>query len=64
METDNKRPNAALINREWYESACKVLNPDELGRLLVCVVEYVLDGIEPEGLRGNASVVFTMVRQL
>ena len=62
METDNKRPNAALINREWYDSACKVLNPDELGRLLVCVVEYVLDGIEPERLRGNASVVFTMVK--
>lgn len=62
METDNRRPNAALINREWYDSACKVLNHDDLGRLLVCVVEYVLDGTEPIRLKGTASVVFTMVR--
>lgn len=61
METNDKRPNAALINREWYDNACKVLNPDDLGRLLICVVEYVLDGTKPTRLRGNASVVFTMI---
>ena len=62
METDNKRPNAALINREWFDSACKVLNTEDLGRLLVSVVEYVLDGTEPTRLKGTPSVVFTMVR--
>lgn len=62
MDTDNKRPNAALINREWFDSACKVLNPEDLGRLLIAVVEYVLDGSEPTRLKGTASVVFTMVR--
>lgn len=62
METDNKRPNAALINREWFDSACKVLNPEDLGRLLIAVVEYVLDGTEPERLKGTPSIVFTMVR--
>ena len=61
METDN-RPNAALINREWYDSACKVLDQEDLGRLLIAVVEYVLDGSEPERLKGTPSVVFTMVR--
>lgn len=61
MESEN-RPNAALINREWYNSACGVLNPADLGLLLIEVVEYVLDGREPVRLRGNASVVFTMIR--
>lgn len=62
MDNDLKRPSAALINREWFESACKVLNPEDLGRLLIAVVEYVLDGEEPTRLKGTPSVVFTMVR--
>lgn len=62
METDRKRPNAALINREWFESACKVLNPSDLGLLLIEAVEYVLDGRKPSRLKGNASVVFTMIQ--
>ena len=56
------RPNAALVNKEWYDSACRVLSQDELGRLLVSVVEYVLDGTEPTKLKGTESVVFTMVK--
>lgn len=62
METDNKRPNAALINREWFDSACKVLNPEDLGRLLIAVVGYVLDGTEPTRLTGTPSIVFAMVK--
>ena len=61
MEAEN-RPNAALINKEWFDSACRVLNPAELGLLLIEVVEYVLDGKEPDRLNGTASVVFTMIR--
>lgn len=61
METEN-RPNAALINREWFDSACRVLNPADLGTLLIEVVEYVLNGRETNRLKGTASVVFTMIR--
>lgn len=62
MEKDIKRPNAALINREWYESACKVLKSKELGELLIGVVEYVIDGKEPTWLIGTQAVVFLMVK--
>ena len=62
MESDNKRPNAALINREWFESACKVLNPNELGLLLIEAIEYVLEGREPNRLKGSASIVFAMIK--
>lgn len=41
METDNKRPNAALINREWFDAAAKVLSEEKLGRVLVRAVQYV-----------------------
>ena len=61
MDTEN-RPNAALINKEWYDSACRVLNPAELGLLLIEVVEYVICGEEPRRLKGTASIVFTMIR--
>lgn len=61
METD-KRPNAALINREWFDSACGILNPRDLGSLLLGAVEYVLNGTYPERLQGAASIVFAMVK--
>lgn len=41
METDNKRPSAALINREWFNAAAKVLPEEKLGRVLVRAVQYV-----------------------
>ena len=62
METDNKRPNAALINREWFESAKSVLSADGLGRLLVTACNYVIFGeLEPK-LSGTEGVVFAMIR--
>lgn len=61
METEN-RPNAALINREWFDSAASILNRQELGLMLVKCVEYVF-GIETRyELKGTAEVVFKMVR--
>lgn len=61
MKTDG-RPSAALINREWYESAAGILPRQELGLMLVQCVEYVL-GIEKGwALRGNAEIVFKMVK--
>lgn len=62
METDNKRPNAALINREWFESAAGILSRQDLGLMLVQCVEYVL-GIDNDWeLGGTPEVVFKMVK--
>lgn len=61
METEN-RPNAALINKEWYESARKVLSYEEQGILLIEAVEYVLYGIGRTMPKGKVGVVFEMIR--
>lgn len=62
METDNKRPNAALINREWYTSALSVLSTDSLGHVLVAAVEYVFSGSTQMNLSGAEKIVFTMIK--
>lgn len=60
-QSDIKRPNAALINREWFESAKSVLTTDELGKVLVAACNYVILGkLEPK-LGGAAGVVFAMI---
>lgn len=61
MEAEN-RPSAALINREWYESAASVLEGRELALLVLYAVQYVLYGILPETEDQTIRVVFTMVR--
>lgn len=62
MDTNNEqRPNAALINREWFESAKSVLSADGLGRVLVAACNYVILGeLEPK-LGGSEGVVFAMI---
>lgn len=62
MDGDTKRPNAALINREWFESACKVLCYEEQGALLVNAVEYVLNGVTRCKPAGKVAIVFEMVK--
>ena len=62
METDNKRPNAALINREWFESAAGILSRQDLGLMLVQCVEYVLGINSGFELRDTPEVVFKMVK--
>ena len=62
METDNRRPNAALINKEWWESARKVLSYEEQGILLIEAVEYVLYGIGRTIPKGKVGIVFEMIR--
>ena len=62
METDNKRPNAALINREWFESAARALQRDDLCDVLFSAVTYVIYGDMPEGLSSAAEIVFTMIK--
>lgn len=62
MEKDNKRPNAALINREWFESAKSVLSADGLGKVLVAACNYVIYGELEPNLFGTEAVVFAMIR--
>lgn len=61
MEKDN-RPNAALINREWFMSAKSVLSAGGLGKVLVSACNYVIFGeLEPK-LSGVEGVVFAMIK--
>lgn len=62
MDNDIKRPAAALINREWFESAAGILSRQDLGLMLVQCVEYVLGIDNGFELRGTPEVVFKMVK--
>lgn len=62
MESNENRPNAALINREWYESAAQVLDARKLADLCLYAVKYVLYGILPETEDRDIKLVFAMVR--
>lgn len=62
MEGENKRPSAALINKEWFESAAKALQRDDLCDVLFAAVTYVIYGDMPEGLNTAAEIVFTMIK--
>lgn len=61
MDNEEKRPNAALINREWFEAASGALDRDGLGRVLVAAVSYVFG--KPSGDLRNPveSAVFRMI---
>lgn len=61
MEPEN-RPNAALINREWYESAKGVLGARDLSCVVIAAIEYVLYGDTAITLQDSAKVVFAMIR--
>lgn len=61
MKTDG-RPSAALINRQWYESAAGVLNRGQLKTVLCAAVEYVLYSKEDMSLDGIERVVFAMIK--
>lgn len=63
METNSeKRPNAALINKEWFESAASVLDGGDLRDVLFSAVCYVIYGDMPEGLSTSAEIVFRMIK--
>ena len=59
---DSKRPNAALINREWYESAKRVLHREQLQGLVVSAVEYVLYGSDTLRRDNAIGMVFEMIK--
>ena len=60
--SDIKRPNAALINREWYESAKSVLNETQMASLCVHAVEYVLFGHDTLRRDNAIGMVFAMIK--
>ena len=62
MDEPTKRPNAALINREWYESAKGVLGARDLSCVVIAAIEYVLYGDTAIALQDSARVVFAMIR--
>ena len=62
METDNRRPNAALINREWFEAARSIMSVQDLGIVLVRACEYVF-GSETFDVGGDVQkAVFAMIK--
>lgn len=62
METDNKRPNAALINREWFDAARSIMSVQDLGIVLVRACEYVF-GSETFDIKGDVQkAVFAMIK--
>ena len=61
MDAEN-RPNAALINKEWYESARDILTREELGAAVVNAIEYVLYGDDLPSTTSKVGIVCHMIR--
>ena len=62
METNNKRPNAALINREWFESAAGIMSQEELAMVVLNACRYVF-GLPAMAMRNQSQqIVFAMIR--
>ena len=62
MDENIKRPNAALINREWYAAAKSVLNANQLGQLLVKSCEYVFAGGDGVQYDTFVTMAFAMIK--
>lgn len=61
METEN-RPNAALINKEWFDSASGVLSQEDLAMVVLNACRYVF-GMPAVSMRNQSQqVVFAMIR--
>lgn len=59
---DDKRPNAALINREWFEAAKTICQPELLGKILYAATEYVLYGKISIDISGQAGIILAMIK--
>lgn len=60
--TNEQRPNAALINREWFLAARDILTREELANLTLIAVEYVILNREPVKVSKSVDLVFRMIR--
>lgn len=61
MEAEN-RPNAALINREWFDAASNVLSADQLGIVLVNACRYVFGLDMLVGMTQVQGAVMAMIK--
>ena len=63
MDTNNEqRPNAALINKEWFTAAAQILPDEDLAKVCLYAVQYVLNG-QPMPVKGSSiAVVCQMIR--
>lgn len=59
---DTKRPNAALINREWFDAARSVLSTSDMGLVMVNAACYVFGLPEYAGMNQVQRAVFAMIR--
>lgn len=62
MEKDSKRPNAALINKGWYEAAKPVLTDEGLGRVIIAACEYIFTGNSSFLSSPIEKAVFAMIK--
>ena len=62
METSERRPNAALINREWFRAAMGILSAEEMGSVLLAACEYVFGDIVPRRMTTSANAVYAMIK--
>lgn len=64
METNDndKRPNAALINKEWFDAARAILDPNDLGLMIVKAVSYVLYGEDLPPSSTPIGIVCQMIK--
>lgn len=60
--TNNNRPNAALINRQWFEAARSAISRADLAALTLAAVEYVLYGAPSDQPAGATGLAFAMIR--
>ena len=61
MESSN-RPNAALINKEWFDSASNVISQEDLGMVIINACRYVF-GLPTIAMRNRSQeIVFAMIR--
>lgn len=61
MEAEN-RPNAALINQEWFNAARSVLSTSDMGLVMVNAACYVFGMAECAGMNQVQRAVFAMIR--
>lgn len=62
MDNDQKRPSAALINREWFEAAAPLMGEEDLGVVIVNACRYVW-GLPEVPMKNQVQrVVFAMIK--
>lgn len=61
-EQEEKRPRAALINREWLEAAESITSREQLSEVVLCAVEYVIYGKYRQELDGQLQTILAMIK--